>query len=119
MIFAVVFKVYSTVSGRRFMSDLKDAYQKGYISRIPHFNSIFNYLELGEMHGFLKQLITESVMPLKGIEMNFAVDSSGFATAQTVRWMHAKYSKPHYIDKADWLKCHLMCGVSTNIARER
>lgn len=115
MLFAVVFKVYSTVSGRRFMSDLKDAHQKGYISRIPHFNSIFNYLESDEMYGYLKELITESAMPLKGVEINFAVDSSGFATAQTVRWMHAKYSKPHYIDKADWLKCHLMCGVSTNI----
>ncbi|MBD0371304.1 MAG: SWIM zinc finger family protein, partial [Pyrinomonadaceae bacterium] len=32
MIFAMAFKVYSTVSGRRFMSDLRDAHAKGYIS---------------------------------------------------------------------------------------
>ncbi len=44
-IFSACFKVYSTVSGRRFMSDLRDAQAKGYISKLPHFNSIFNYLE--------------------------------------------------------------------------
>jgi hypothetical protein len=27
------------------MSDLRDAHAKGYISKAPHFNSIFNYLE--------------------------------------------------------------------------
>ena len=40
MMFAVVFKVYSTVSGRRFMTDLNDAKDKGYIARVCHFNSI-------------------------------------------------------------------------------
>jgi hypothetical protein len=43
-IFAACFKVYSTFSGRRFMSDLRDAQAKGYIAKVPHFNSIFNYL---------------------------------------------------------------------------
>lgn len=45
MIFAMCFKVYSTVSGRRFMTDLKDAHGKGYISKLPCYNSIFNYFE--------------------------------------------------------------------------
>ncbi|HVF90918.1 MAG TPA: transposase, partial [Blastocatellia bacterium] len=31
MIFSAVYKVYSTVSSRRFMSDLKNAWVKGYI----------------------------------------------------------------------------------------
>lgn len=33
MIFSAAFKVYSTVSGRRFMSDLRDAHGKGFISK--------------------------------------------------------------------------------------
>ncbi len=33
-VFAACFKVYSTFSGRRFMSDLRDAASKGYVSRI-------------------------------------------------------------------------------------
>ena len=40
-IFAACFKVYSTFSGRRFMSDLRDAQTKGFIGKVPHFNSIF------------------------------------------------------------------------------
>ncbi len=45
MIFSATFKVYSTVSARRFMCDLRDAHGKGFIAKTPHYNSIFNYLE--------------------------------------------------------------------------
>lgn len=115
MLYAVVYKVYECVSGRRFMSDLKDAQSKGFISRVPHFNSIFNYLETDEMYSCLKELIRLSSMPLKDFEINFAVDSSGFSTGQFTRWMTYKYGKPQYDSRIKWLKCHLMCGVSTNI----
>lgn len=115
MVFAVVFKTYSRLSGRRFISDLQDAKQKGYITQIPHFNSLFNYLEMEDMFYILNDLIRESASPLRTVEMDFAVDSSGFSTGTTVRWLHAKYSNPRIIDKADWLKCHLICGVLTNI----
>src|SRR5438552_1782336 len=37
MVFASTFKVYSTVSGRRFMSDLRDAQSKGYFTRAPQY----------------------------------------------------------------------------------
>ena len=113
MIFCVVFKVFSTVSGRRFISDLQEAQRRGYISLAPHFNSIFNYLELEEMTAYLKQLIVESSLPLKSVESDFAVDSSGFATGQFSRWFDAKYGEEK--QQHDWLKVHLMCGVKTNI----
>jgi hypothetical protein len=44
-IFAAVFKVYSTVSGRRFMTDLREAHDKGYIGRVPCYNSVFGVFE--------------------------------------------------------------------------
>lgn len=116
MIFCSVFKIYSTVSGRRFISDLREAQRREFISNTPHFNSIFNYLELEEMTAYLKELIVTSSLPLRGVEWDFAVDSSGFSTGQFTRWLHAKYgSNPQFIDKAEWLKVHLMCGVMTNI----
>ena len=115
MVFAVVYKIYECVSGRRFMSDLKDAQLKGFLTRTPHFNSIFNYLEREEMYDCLKELIRLSAMPLKDIEVNFAVDSSGFSTGQFTRWMSMKWGKVTYDSRIKWLKCHLMCGVSTNI----
>jgi transposase len=115
MVFAVVYKIYSGVSGRRFMSDLAEAHKKGYISTIPHFNSLFNYLEIDEIHIILKELILESAKPLKAIEFNFAVDSSGFTKGQSkVAWQTAKYRDKN-IQIQDWLKCHLICGVVTNI----
>lgn len=79
MIFSIVFKIYSGVSGRRFISDLQDAKNKGFITKTPHFNSLFNYLELDEMFYILKALIKESASPLKTVEQDFAVDSSGFS----------------------------------------
>jgi transposase len=115
MVFAVVYKIYSGVSGRRFMSDLSEAHRKGYISTIPRFNSLFNYLEIDEIHCILKDLITESAKPLKAIEFNFAVDSSGFGKSNTkIAWTTAKYRDKN-VQIQDWLKCHLICGVTTNI----
>lgn len=119
-IFATVFKVYSTMSGRRFMSDLMEAKRRGFISTMPHFNSISRYIESEEMTSVLKQLIVESSLPLKGIEYDFAVDSSGFSTGVYQKWVDAKWGNPRSdiktkINRQDWVKVHLMCGCKTNI----
>jgi transposase len=113
MVFSATFKVYSTVSARRFMCDLRDAQNKGFIAKAPHYNSIFNYLENPELTPLLKSLITESSLPLSSVETNFAADSSGFMTSRFTRWYDHKYGCER--TKADWVKCHLMCGVKTNI----
>jgi transposase len=115
MIFAMAFKVYSTVSGRRFMSDMRDAHAKGYVSKLTSYNSMFRYFEDEMLTPHLLMLIEESSLPLQAIERDFAVDSSGLANSRFVQWVHAKYSEPHLIEKKDWIKVHLMCGVKTNI----
>jgi transposase len=115
MIFAATFKVYSTVSGRRFMSDLRDAKLKGHISHVPHYNSIFNYFEDETLTPYLEMLIEESSLPLTAIESDFALDSSGFSTSRFVQWVHAKHTNPKLLSSREWIKVHLMCGVKTNI----
>jgi transposase len=115
MLFSACFKVYSTVSGRRFMSDLRDAQGKGYITKTPHYNSIFNTLEDEQVTDYLKMMIEESSLPLRTVEVDFAVDSSGFSTSRFVQWMHAKYTNPHLIQRRQFIKCHIMCGVKTNV----
>jgi transposase len=112
-IFNVTFKVYSTFSQRRFMSDLREAYSRGYITKVPHFNSISNYLEDPELTVILRDLIVKSSLPLQAVETNFAADSSGFTTSRFTRWFDVKYGKERA--KQDWVKVHLMCGVKTNI----
>jgi transposase len=113
MVFAACCKVYSTVSCRRFMSNLADAQAKGYLSRVPHFNSIFNYLELPEMTAVFRSLIERSSVPMKAIETRFALDASSLTTCRYVRWYDAKYGAE--MERHDWVKVHLMCGVTTNI----
>lgn len=62
---------------------------------------------------YLKQLIAESSLPLKSIETDFTVDSSGFSTTNYVRWFDVKYGNNE--DWHDWIKMHLMCGVKTHV----
>lgn len=112
-LFCACFKIYSTVSGRRFMTDLRHAQEQGYIAKTPHFNSIFNYLENPAVTPILRAMITEASLPLKAIEQDFAVDSSGFTTSRFIRWFDHKYGVPR--QQHEWVKCHLMCGVRTNI----
>jgi transposase len=112
-VFAATFKIYSTFSGRRFMTDLRDAQAKGFIQRLPHYNSIFNYLENPELTPILTELITRSAMPLKAIENEFAVDSTGFMTSRFTRWFDQKYGVLR--EKHDWVKAHIVCGVKTNV----
>jgi transposase len=113
MIFAAAFKVYSTISSRRFMTDLKEQYVMRRISKLPCYNSINNYLAMDELTPYLQVLITRSSLPLKSVESAFAVDGSGFATCQYERWYDEKYGKEEI--KRDWVKAHVMCGVKTNI----
>jgi hypothetical protein len=115
MIFAMAFKVYSTVSGRRFMTDLRDAHAKGYVENLPCYNSIFNYFESEMLTPYLQMLIEESALPLAAIEEDFAVDSSGLSTCRFIQWVHAKYSEPHLIDKRTFIKIHICTGVKTNV----
>jgi transposase len=112
-LFSATFKVYSTVSGRRFMTDLRAAQAKGFISKTPHYNSIFNYLENPDLTPILRDLVTKSSLPLRAVETDFAVDSSGFTTQRSARWVNIKYGKEHV--RQDWVKVHIACGVKTNI----
>jgi len=112
-IFATVFKVYSTVSGRRFMSDLRDARQREYISTMPNFSILSRSLESEELTPYLKQMIIDSSLPLKSVEENFAIDSTGFRTKGYSTWFSTKYN--HSVDKSEWLKCHVMIGTLTGI----
>lgn len=112
-VFNITFKVYSTVSQRRFMSDLREAHRRGYISKVPHFNSISNYLDNPELTAILQGCIVKTSLPLQSIETDFAVDSSGFTTCRFHRWFDHKYGEVR--QQHDWVKCHLMVGVKTNV----
>jgi len=115
-VFACCFKVFSMLSGRRFMSDLRDAHDKGHIGCVPHFNSIFNRLDDEHMTEVLRELIVRSSLPLTAIECDFAADSTGFTASRFYRWYDHKYGPCGGERKeTDWVKTHLMIGVTTHI----
>jgi transposase len=113
MLFASVYKVYVGFSARRLTSDLRDAFVEGHIDSTPHVNYVNRYLSDPQLTDVLKELITASSLPLKAIETDFAVDSSGFSTCRNMRWFNKKYGRE--VDDREWVKVHLMCGVNTKI----
>lgn len=112
-VFCAAFKVYSTMSARRFTSDLCDAQAKGYIGRVPHFNSVLNTLENPDLFPVLTGLIERAALPLKAVESNFVVDSTGLCFSRFVRWYDVKYNR--FTGKQEWVKAHIICGVKTNV----
>ncbi len=115
MIFACVFKVYSTFSGRRFITDLNEAQKQNFISKTPNYNSIFNYFGNEMLTPYLKMLIEESGLPLSALEKTFSIDASGLSTTNGFTWLHAKHTEPRLIEKKDWLKIHCCVGNLTNV----
>jgi transposase len=113
MAFAAVSRVYSGLSARRFDSDVREAKAKGLTDADPHFNSVLRYLRDPAMTPVLQSLVTLSALPLKAVETDFAVDSTGFSTCRYVRWYDHKWGKEQV--KREWVKLHAMCGVRTNV----
>jgi transposase len=113
VVFGAVYRVYTNMSGRRFMTDLREAESKELVTKSPSFASTFRYLENPELTPLLKSLIEQSASPLRVIETDFAVDSSGFATSTYARWYDHKYGKMR--SEVKWIKTHLICGVKTHV----
>ena len=113
MAFEAVSKVYAGLSARRFDSDVRENTAKGLTAQDPHFNSVLRYLRSTEMTPILRGLVELSALPLKAVESDFAVDSTGFSTCRFVRWYDHKWGKE--MTKREWVKLHAMCGVRTNV----
>jgi transposase len=114
-IFAACMKVYSQLSSRRFTSDLCDAQAKGYISRVPHFNSVLNVFDNEEMTPVLRALVAKSAEPLAAIEQNFAIDSTGFSGCRFDKWFDVKWNNAPLREGRVWVKAHAVIGALTNV----
>lgn len=112
-LFACAYKVYELFSTRRFNTDLEEAAEKGYITDIPHFNTVNKYLNDPTITKDILNLIAASAVPLSSVETSFAIDSSGFSTSGYVRWYNKRWGKE--IDNREWIKVHISCGTKTNI----
>ena len=112
-IYSMVFKVYSTFSGRRFSTDMKSAKEIGFVDKKIPYNSMFDYFKKKELMPLLAEMVTITSLPLKSVEHDFAIDATGFGTSNFQRWYSFKHGKE--INSRKWVKCHFMTGVKTNI----
>lgn len=113
VVFSSVMKVYTTVSGRRAATDIRNAKEAGLIDASPHYNSISRYLENPELTPILEGLVTESALPLSGLETQFAIDSTGFSTSTYARWFDQKWGKEKKFNV--YRKAHIICGTKTHV----
>lgn len=111
MIKCCCIKVFNGFSSRRTIPDLHMAKEMGYISQVPHFNSIINYLNNPKLIPWLNVLYKVLASPMIPIENHFAVDSTGFGRYNTV-WLASKNKEDKEVSFA---KLHISTGVVTNI----
>ncbi|MEA2571372.1 MAG: hypothetical protein QOI24_3373 [Acidobacteriota bacterium] len=112
-LFAACFKVYSGVSSRRFMSDLRVAHEKGFVTRPWHFNTVLKVIDDPTITPPVQKLVAASAAPLKSVESAFAVDSTGFGTQCFYRHYNAKYGHDQF--SRNYVKLHALIGTKTNV----
>lgn len=95
------------------MSDLREANDRKYVEKVPHFNSVLNALENPELTPILTRMIEAAALPLTAIEETFAADSTGFSTGRFERWFDHKWGKERF--RHEWVKVHVMVGTRTNV----
>jgi len=122
MAYASVHKVFEDKSSLDFQPYLDMAIEKKFL-RTTTMNSVSvcKYLQDPTLTPALNQLITYSSLPLRALESEFAIDSTGFRTKcfDLDTWLIHKH-KPDPKDKPPenkrtWVKVHLICGVKTHI----
>lgn len=70
-------------------------------------------LDTEEATPILLDLITKSASPLRAVETEFAVDSTGFSGSRYITWTDQKYGAPR--KEIAWTKAHVICGTQTNV----
>jgi len=116
LVFCSGLKLYSNYSGRKAMSDYRMSMYSGYITKIPHFNSIKDFLNCPATYDLLSKLLTISAIPLKKMEDQYSLDSSVFGTYTRERWNRVKWGKN--VNFKNYLKGHILIGTRTNIICE-
>ncbi|MDQ1446572.1 MAG: hypothetical protein QOI20_3036 [Acidimicrobiaceae bacterium] len=113
MAYCMVSRTYSGSASRRIVADLVRAEQDRRIACAPSFNTLLRYTRDPALTPVLHELVAVSSLPLKAVETEFAVDSSGFGTKRTVSWFSKKHGRP--MTQREWVKLHMIVGVRTHV----
>lgn len=111
-VFCAIQKVYSQLSSRRAKSLFVNAEERQQIGKAPCYNMVNVVLNRKDITPILYELLTISASPLKDVDIDFAIDSSGFRTTCFNSYCQDKYSLER---EHKWLKAHISTGTKTNI----
>jgi len=111
-LFVTMKKIYSQMSSRRVSSLFGFSAEKGHITHAPHFNTCSKLLNEEWLTPVLEGLLEITALPLRTIETDFSIDSSGFRTGSWGAYREGKYPTTR---KHTWLKAHICIGTKTNI----
>ena len=110
-VFCAIQKVYSQLSSRRARSLYVNAEQKKQIDKAPSYNMINLVLNREDLTPMLHELVRITALPLKSVDTEFAIDSTGFRTSSFGEYAEDKYNLSR--DKR-WVKAHVCTGVKTH-----
>jgi transposase len=120
MAFECVHRVYTGLSARRFDSAVRGNQADGLTRVAPSFTSVLRYLAAPAMTAALERLVQVSALPLVGLEVDFAADSTGFSSDLFGRWQDHRWKRGRRAEAGGrahrtWVKVHLWTGVATNV----
>lgn len=113
ILFSMLLKIYTGLSSRRLISDLKMAKDLDYISKVPCYSTLMLYFNDKRLQKLLQELVHVSAIPLKNQEQQFAADSSGFSISKFGRWFDYRWNKER--EQRLYQKAHIMVGTLTNV----
>ncbi len=112
-VFAMAYKVYCGLSSRRFSTDLLEAHEKGFIGKPIPGMKVTAFMADPFYTPILKELIGFSARPLRAVEKDFGIDSSGFGSSRYEKWYDQKYGVTR--TRCQWVKTHIASGIKTNV----
>ena len=112
-VFTLCYRVYCGLSSRRLTTDLEEAHAMGFLTKpIPGVKATW-FAEDPYYTPILKELVGYSARPLRALERDFAIDSSGFGSTKYEKWYDHKYGITR--NRCVWVKTHIASGVKTNV----
>lgn len=106
-------KVYTTLSCRRVIPELKEAYEAGIITKVPGYNMLNGYMRKKWFSKLIKEIIEYSALPFIETDHNFAVDATGFGNLIYTPWLDVRTQKAS--KKKGFLKVNLICSTDSFI----
>jgi transposase len=111
-LFCAIQKVYSQLSCRRSHSLMGFAVARGQLNRTHGFVLSSRVLNDEGVTPILHEMITQSALPLAGLEQGFAQDSTGIQTSSFGAWRAEKHRE---VRTHHWIKAHALVGVKTHV----